>query len=78
MNTLQVLVLEGYDRIIRLQLCDLAVDEVASPRPLAARGQAGAWWIGVNKASNARRSSTLVTSSSGPWRLRPIAAARRL
>ena len=54
MDTLRELVLETYDRIIGLELADVAVDGCITLRPLAAaRRRAEARWIGENKASNA-------------------------
>jgi hypothetical protein len=42
MDTLQGLVLEAYDRIIGLELSDVAVDGCITKAPVAARGRAKA------------------------------------
>ena len=56
MEALHELVLEAYDRIVGLELSEVAVDGCIQRRPLAVeRRRVGARWIEENKALNARR-----------------------
>ena len=56
LEALREIALEAYDRIIGLELSEVAVDGCITTRLLAvARKLAGARWIGANRASNARR-----------------------
>lgn len=56
-DALREIVLEAYDRLIGLELSEVAVEAV-SPKPLvAARKREEARWTGANGASNAPRRS---------------------
>ena len=68
----------AYDRIIGLELADVAVDGCIQRRPLAAaRGRAGARWTGASGAPNALRRWTLAASPWAPSPPRPTATTRR-
>ena len=63
-ETLRRIALDAYDRLIGLELAEVAVDGcITKARPLAAvRRQAKARWIGGSGASNAPRRWTLWAS----------------
>jgi transposase len=78
MERLREISLDAYERLVGLELADLAVDGGASPRPLAAgRRRVEARWTEANGASSARRWWTREVSLWGPSPPRPTATTRR-
>ena len=78
MDALRKMALAAYDRIVGLELSDVALDCAASRRPLAeARRLAEARWTGENGAPNARRRWTLAASPWVPSPPRLTATTRR-
>jgi len=78
MERLRDISLEAYDRLIGLELSDLAVDGCITKEPLAAAiKREEARWIGKSGAPNARRWWTQKASLSGPSQPRPAATTRR-
>ena len=56
LEALREIALEAYDRIIGLELSEVAVDGCITKAPCGGeKALAGARWIGANGASNARR-----------------------
>ena len=77
METLRTIALEAYDRLIGLELADMAVDSCITKAPcVAVRRQVKARWIGQSRASNARRRWTDEASPLAPSLLRPTATTR--
>jgi hypothetical protein len=56
MATLRELALEAYDRVIGLQLSEVAVDCCITKAPCGGEKAGKTRWIGANRASNAPRS----------------------
>ena len=54
MDALEGIVLEAYDRIVGLELAEVAVDCCITKAPAEARRRQGARWIAENEVSNAR------------------------
>ena len=70
MERLREMALAAYDRIIGLELADVAVDGCITKAPCGGeKAGRGARWIGANGASSARRRWTLVAS---PWGHPPL------
>jgi hypothetical protein len=78
MKTLEELALESYDRVVGLELADVAVDGCIQRRLLAeAKRRGKVRWIGANGASSARRWWTPTASLWESFRLRPIVTTPR-
>jgi transposase len=76
METLRTIALEAYDRLIGLELADMAVDSCITKAPCGGEKAGKARWIGQSRASNARRRSTDGASPLAPSPLRPTATTR--
>jgi hypothetical protein len=72
MERLRDISLDAYDRLLGLELGDVAVDGRIQRRPLAeARKPGKALWTGAKEASNAPRRWTLGASPWAPFPPRP-------
>ena len=78
MERLRQICLEAYDRLIGLELSEVAVDGCITKAPCGGRRPEGARWIGAKEASSARRRWTRKGIPLGAVSPRPTATTRRL